>query len=142
MHRTGLCFVLILGLLLAVSVKAAGSPFFQGKVRIPFALQSGSKVIKPGVYKVAVRLEGNKRILTLQSARGDTVLRTYGQRVDSIPEEDRQFKQRFQMKIRRMPDQSSPGKNWIVFDLDYRPGNRDVFRRLTFRIREAARAAK
>lgn len=142
MRRLKTFFLLVFVVLaLGSAGRARERPFFEAKVRIPFALQAGSKVLQPDEYLLAVHLLGNERILTLQTSKGEMVLRTAGQRVDDVPEEDRNFKQRFQMKIRRVQDPEA-GKHWIVFDLDYRPGNRDVYRRLTFRVPEAGKTAE
>ncbi len=108
-------------------------------MKIPYALQSGSRVIEPGEYSVEYKTERGDRVMTVQNSKGDILLRTTAAGTDPVPKEERSFAGGFRLRIRRVADQKSPGKQWVVFDWDYRM--RGNFFRVSFRIPEAAKAS-
>ncbi len=138
MRRMSVLSFVASALVVTASAKAAEPPFFQAKVRIPFALQSGSTFVKPGEYSVVIKPGKNFPILDLQSTGGGKVLQINSEGSGFVPREERNFKEEFRLKIARMPDEHSPGKSWIVFYLDNRIG----FRRLTFRVPEGGGATR
>lgn len=88
MRRTGVFFAAVSLLLLAASAQT--EVLFKQKVKIPFALQSGAKVVKPGEYLVTVKLEAGHRLLTLASSNRQ-VLRTFGEYA-TVPKKERDLK--------------------------------------------------
>ncbi len=134
----GSLLVAVSVLLLALFVDAQ-APQFQTKVNIPYALQSSSKVIEPGEYVAGYKREGGQRVLTLQTLKGDLVLRTTAEGAVFTPKEERNFAGSFRVRITRVPDQKSREKHWIVFDWDYKVG--PYFWRVTFRVPEAAKTS-
>ncbi len=138
MRWSGVPLLGVTVLLLAPSA-IAQAPHFQAKVKIPYALQSGSRVIEPGEYSVEYKSERGDRIMTVQNSKGDILLRTTAPGTDPVPKEQRNFAGGFRLRIARVPDQKSPGKQWIVFDWDYII--RGNFFRVSFRIPEAAKVS-
>ncbi|MBI3668773.1 MAG: hypothetical protein HY237_03195 [Acidobacteria bacterium] len=128
-----------LAVLLLAPCANAQAPHYQAKVKIPYALQSGSKVIEPGEYSVEYKSVSGDRIMTVQDSKGDVLLRTTAQYTDQVPKEDRSFARGFRLRITRVADQKSPGKQWVVFDWDY--VIRGNFFRVSFRVPEAAKAS-
>jgi hypothetical protein len=128
-----------LAVLLLAPCASAQAPHFQAKVKIPYALQSGSKVIEPGEYRVEYKSVKGDRIMTVQDSKGDVLLRTTAPYTDEVPKEERKFAGSFRIKITRVADQKSPGKQWVVFDWDYVIGGN--FFRVSFRVPEAAKAS-
>ncbi len=112
-----------------------GILYFKSKVKIPFSLQSGSKVFKPGEYLLMIRTEGGQPVLIMQSDKGDVLMRTYGE-YDIVPERDRNFK-RTRLTIASESESESPGKRWIVFTCDTIRGV-GTYTRIRFKIREAS----
>ncbi len=109
------------------------------KIKIPYALQSGSKIVKPGEYLVTISMERGTRILTLDSDKR-RVLRTRGE-AQELPESERSKIKGRRLKVFPLPDRKSPGKRWIVFMLDIR-GPIGDFYRIIFRCREAIKVEK
>ena len=60
-------------------------------MKIPYALQSGSKVIEPGEYRVEYKSVKGDRIMTVQDSKGDVLLRTTAAGTDPVPTEERNF---------------------------------------------------
>jgi len=108
---------------------------FESKVKIPYAMSSGPKVLEAGEYWVKSTVNGNDWTLTLRTLRGETVLRTTAMGGD-VPMEDRNFTTPFRLRIKRVADEKSPEKHWIVFELDSKNPRR--FFRATFLVPEAA----
>ncbi len=138
MHWSGVPSLGLAVLLLAPCANAQ-APHYQAKVKIPYALQSGSKVIEAGEYSVEYKSVQGDRIMTVQDSKGDILLRTTAQYTDQVPKEDRNFAGGFRLKITRVADRKSPGKQWVVFDWDY--VIRGNFFRVSFRVPEAAKAS-
>jgi hypothetical protein len=110
---------------------------FQAKVKIPYALQSGSRVIEPGEYLAKYWRERGSRIMTLQDSKGEILLRATAEGSVSVPKEERNFAGDLRVRITRVADQKSPGKQWVVFNWDYKIG--DKFFRVSFsRVAEVA----
>ncbi len=109
------------------------------KIKIPYALQSGSKIVKPGEYLVTISMERGTKILTLDSAK-KRVLRTKGEDQE-LPESERSKVKGRRLKVFPVPDRKSPGKRWIVFMLDFQ-GPIGDFYRIIFRCREAIKVEK
>ena len=124
-----------LAVLLLPSLVHADGPIFESKVKIPYAMSSGSKVLEPGEYWVKSTANGNDWTLTLRTLRGETVLRTTAMGGD-VPKEERNFTEQFRLRIKRVADEKSPEKFWIVFELDYKSPRR--FFRASFLVPEAA----
>lgn len=112
-----------------------GNVYLKQKLKIPYALQDGSTVTKPGEYTLKIQNEGGQPVLTFISKDGYPVLRSRGDR-DIVPEKERDIKGGGRLRITPMPDPKRAGGRWIVFMYDYidRLGN---FVRVRFRIAEA-----
>ena len=136
MPRIGGCLLTLFVLLLPSSIHAQGL-VFESKVKIPYAMQSGPKVLEPGEYWVACAVKGNEWTLKLRNLKGDTVLRTTAMGGD-VPQEDRNFSGQPRLRIKRVADEKSPEKQGIVFQLDYKHPRR--FIRAIFRVPETAPA--
>ncbi len=74
-----------LAVLLLAPCANAQAPHFQAKVKIPYALQSGSRVIEPSEYSVEYKSERGDRIMTVQNSKGDILLRTTAPGLDPYP---------------------------------------------------------
>ncbi len=109
------------------------------KIKIPYALQSGSKIVKPGEYLVTISMERGTKFLTLDSDKR-RVLRTRGEDQE-LPESERSKIKGRRLKVFPLPNRKSPGKRWIVFMLDIR-GPIGDFYRVIFRCREAIKVEK
>ncbi len=109
------------------------------KIKIPYALQSGSKIVKPGEYLVTISMEQGTKILTLDSAK-KRVLRMKGEDQE-LPESERSKVKGRRLKVFPLPNRKSPGERWIVFMLDLR-GPVGDFHRVIFRCREATKVGK
>lgn len=118
-----------------LSQAAKGNVYLKQKLKIPFALQDGSMVIKPDEYMLKIQNEGGQPVLTILSKKGDPVLRNHGER-DTIPEKERDFKGGGRIRIMALPDSKHPGGRWIVFLYDFMDP-RGNFVRFRFRIAEA-----
>ena len=104
------------------------------KIRIPYTLQSGSKIVKPGEYLVTISMERGTKILTLDSAK-KRVLRTKGEDQE-LPESERSKVKGRRLRVFPLPNRKSPDERWIVFMFDRR-GPVGDFHRIIFRCREA-----
>lgn len=109
------------------------------KIKIPYALQSGSKIVKPGEYLVTISMERGTKILTLDSDKR-RVLRTRGEDHE-LPERERSKVKGRRLRVFPLPNRKSPGERWIVFMLDIR-GPIGDFYRIIFRCREATKVEK
>jgi len=131
--------VLPLLLLLALPATAQQDVWFKQKVKIPFALQYKSEVVKPDEYLITIKtIEGGDKLLTLTSAKGEEVLRTRGE-YGKVPPQDRNPKWQVdqgKLSITRVSDEKTPEKKWIVFNLDMKVIGGD-FVRLMFKVPEA-----
>ncbi len=122
-------------------VTQAHRVYFKQRMRIPYAMQSGSKVIEAGTYLVTIKAERGQRILTLQSARGHLVLRKPGREEKIPPKEKPNPKSETQLNIFQELDAKS-GKRWITFHLTIRhPVFRQKVFRLAFRVPAAVETA-
>ncbi len=138
MRRIGLVILLALALMGFGSLEAITQDvvFFKQKIKIPYTLQSGSKIVKPGEYLVTISMEQGTKILTLDSAK-KRVLRTKGE-VQDLPESERSKVKDRRLRVFPLPNRKSPGERWIVFMFDRR-GPIGDFRRTIFRCREATK---
>jgi len=112
---------------------------FREKIKIPYALQSGSKIVKPGEYLVTISMERGTNTLTLDSAK-KRVLRTKGE-YQALPESERSKVKGRRLRVFPLPNRKSPGERWIVFMFDIR-GPIGDFYRIIFRCREAIKVEK
>ena len=139
MRRMQVYLLVVCVLVLATSA-TAGAPVFKQKVKLPFALQTGSNVLEPGEYVIRIMLDGNDWILTLATSKKSNteVLKTTG-RYATVPKQEQNFQKKYRLQILRMSSAGESGKsNWIIFNLDMKnPGG--FFQRLVFRVREAAK---
>ena len=78
--------------------------------------------------------------MTFISKEGYPVLRVHGE-LDSVPENERDFKEGGRFKIIPMPDPKHPGGRWIVFLYDYVDSKVGKYVRFRFRIAEATEQA-
>lgn len=92
--------------------------YFKRNVNIPFALKSGSKVVKPGEYLLTIRSEGGQPLLTLERKPGDVVLRQRGES-QRVPEANQDFKQGGRLRIFREAGTEAGESAEIVFLWDY-----------------------
>ncbi len=141
MRRIGVVILLALALMVFGSLEAITQDevLFKQKVRIPYTLQSGSKIVKPGEYLVTISIDRGTNILTLDSAK-KRVLRTQGE-VKEFPESERSKVKGRRLKVFPLPNRKSPGERWIVFMFDIR-GPIGDFYRIIFRCREATKVEK
>lgn len=108
-------------------------------MKIPYALQSGSRVIEPGEYRAEYKSVKGDQIMTVQNSKGDVLPRITAPGTDEVPNEERNFAGGFRIKITRVANQKPAGKQWVVFDWDYViAGN---FFRVSFQVPEAAKAS-
>ncbi|MFQ5664719.1 MAG: hypothetical protein ACE5HL_12925 [Terriglobia bacterium] len=137
MHRTAVFFLVAFTLLLAGSAHSIDRAVFKQKAKIPYALQAGSQVVKPGEYIVEIGLEGTKWILTLYSRQGKGVLRTVGHRKERLGEDPSLGEGKLRLKIMPLPDVKRPGKKVVVFMCD--ENFRGRLYQIIFRVPEAAK---
>jgi hypothetical protein len=117
-----------------------GKLYFKKKLNIPYGLRDGSTLIKPDEYTLMVQDEGGQPVLTFLSKKGYPVLRSHGEH-DTIPENERDFKEGGRFRMMAMPDPKHPGGRWIVFLYDFVDSKVGKFVRLRFRIAEATEPA-
>ncbi len=141
MRRIGVVILLALALMVFGSLEAITQDevLFKQKVRIPYTLQSGSKIVKPGEYLVTISIDRGTNILTLDSAK-KRVLRTQGE-AKELPESERSKVKGRRLKVFPLPNRKSPGERWIVFMFDLRGQAGDLYR-IIFRCREATKVEK
>jgi len=108
--------VVVLAALGLVSLTAgAQSLYFKKKVNLPFALKSGSSVVKPGKYLVTIRSEGGQPLLTLETKPGDVVLRQQGES-ERVPEVNQDFKQGGRLRMFRETDTEAGDSKEVVVE--------------------------
>ncbi len=138
MHRIGLVILLALALMVFGSLEAISQDvvLFKQKIRLPYTLQSGSRIVKPGEYLVTISIDRGKRILTLDSDKR-RVLHARGEE-KKLPESERSKVKGRRLKVFPLPNRKSPGERWIVFMFDLRDPTGDFYR-IIFRCREATK---
>ena len=142
MRRMQVYWLVVCVLALATSA-TAGQVVFKQKVKLPFALQTGSSVLEPGEYLIRVMFDGNNWILSLApSKKSNTeVFKITGAYAD-LPKQEQNFQKEYRLQILRMSSTGKSGKsNWIIFNLDWNnPASKlRPYQRWVFRVREAAR---
>ena len=139
-RRSALLIFAGLALMTLVSLEGITQAlYFKNKVNIPFALKSGSKVVKPGEYLLTIKTYKGQPLLTLDAVRGGRRLRTQGEHMD-IPEKDRDVK-RGRLRIFPEPQPKSPEDRKIIFIWDFR--NRlGAYHRLKFKVPRAVGTEK
>ncbi len=142
MRRMQVYLLVVCVLALAISA-TAGEVVFKQKVKLPFALQTGSGALEPGEYLIRIMFDGNNWILSLAPRKKSNteVFKITGAYAD-VPKQEQNFRKEYRLQILRMSSTGKSGKsNWIIFNLDWKnPGAQlRIYQRLVFRVREAAR---
>ena len=132
----------LLSLCLAVAViissgaitAMAGRLLFKGKVKIPYALQVGSRRAAPGEYMLRITIDKGMPVLTLRSKKTG-LLRLNGEN-GRLPDAEKKTVKGQRLRIFPVPDPKNEGKRLIVFQFDARGPVGDFYRK-TFKCREA-----
>lgn len=148
MRRTGVACVLTfvaalaLGSLGPATAVAQRRILFDQTVKIPFALELGSKVLKPGKYVLKMESDRGTPTMLFETTGGAGLGRVTGQHIERIPEKDRDLKKDTRLQILPMPNPEDPDRRSITFLFDWKSAMGTEVYRWVFRVPEAAKKKK